>query len=95
MNIAKLYARGGFVTHLVRMDMGFEEVKDKVGLPEVNITAEQQHVAKVDSQIRLMKERRRCSTSYMLDCGIKYIHKHIIIHMLYNVCPWMNEFPMK
>ena len=39
MKILKLYARCGFVTRLVLMDMKFEKFKYKFGLLEVNNTA--------------------------------------------------------
>ena len=77
MKTVKLYSRGGFLTRLVLMDMIFKKVKYKVDLLEVNNTSSQEHVAEIEGKIRLMKERTRCSTSDMLDCGIKYLHKHI------------------
>ena len=39
MKIVKLYARCGFVTFLVLMDVEFEKVKEKTVLLEVNTTA--------------------------------------------------------
>ena len=42
-----------------------------------------------------MKEKTWCLISYMLDCGIKYLHNQIVIHMVYNVCIWLNEFLLK
>ena len=63
------------------MDMEFGKVKDKVGLLEVNTTAAREHVADIGKKI-LMKERTRCSTSEMLECGIKYLDKQIVIHMV-------------
>ena len=71
MRIVKLYARGGFLTHLVLMDMEFEKVKDKVGLLKVNTTEAGEHVAEIERQIRLMKDRTQCSTSDILGCGNK------------------------
>ena len=55
MRIVKLYARGGFLTHLVLMDMEFEKVKDKVGLLKVNTTEAGEHVAEIERKIRLLK----------------------------------------
>ena len=55
MKIVKLYARGGFVTCLVFMDMEFEKFKDIVGLLEVNITAAREHVAEIERQIILIR----------------------------------------
>ena len=50
---------------------------------------------KIKKHIYLMKERTRRLISFMLDCGIKYLHKQIVTHMVYNVCIWLNEFPLK
>ena len=71
MKTVKLYPKGGFVTRLVLMDMELEKVKYKVVLLEVNTIAAREHVAEIEIQIRLMKERTRCSTYDTLDCGIK------------------------
>ena len=70
MKTVKLYARGGFITHLVLMDVEFEKVEEKVGLLEGYTTASQEYIAYIERQIRLMKEITRCSTSDMLECGI-------------------------
>ena len=95
MNIIKLYARGRLVIRLFLMDMEFEKIKDKVGLVEINTTAAREHVGEIERQICLIKERKRCSTSYMLDCGMIYLPKQIVIHLVYNVCLWMNAFLLK
>ena len=47
MKTVKLYARGGFLTRLVLMDMEFGKVKDKVGLLEVNTTAARENVTEI------------------------------------------------
>ena len=92
MKIVKLYARGGFVICLVIMVMELENVKDKVGLLEVNTTASQEHAAKIERNIHLMKDRTQFSTSDMLYCGIKYLHKNISIHQVYNICLWLKIY---
>ena len=56
-----------------------------MGLAEVNTTAIRKHLEKIESQIRLIKERMRYSTSDMLDCGMTCLPKHIVIHLVYNV----------
>ena len=95
MKTVKSYARGGFVTQLFLMYMEFEKVKDKVGLTEVNTTAAREHVAKIERKNRLEKQRTWRSTSDMTDCGIKYLHTKIVINMVYNICLWLNELPLK
>ena len=44
INVVKLYNISGFVICLVLMDMEFENIKDKVGLVEVNTTVAREHV---------------------------------------------------
>ena len=62
---------------------------------EVNTTAAREHIAKSERQSFLMRERARFSTSDMLDCGIKYLHKQFVIHMVYTFFLWLNAFPLK
>ena len=66
-----------------------------MGMMEVNTTAAQEHVSDIERQISLIKERTLCSTSDMLDCGIKYLNKQIVIHLVYSVCLWLNAFLLK
>ena len=77
------------------MNMGFETVKYKVGLVEFNTTAARDHVGEIEIQIRLIKERTRCSNSDMLDCVMICLLKQILIHLVYNVCLWLNVFAFK
>ena len=77
------------------MDTEFEKIKDKVVLVEVNNTSAREHVGKIERQIRLVKERTRCSTSDMLACGMISLPKNIVIHLVYNVFLWLNMFPLK
>ena len=77
------------------MDMESEIIKDNVGLVEVNTTAARDHLGEIERQVRLVKERMRCSTSDMLDCGMIFLPKKIVIHLVYNFCLWLNVFPLK
>ena len=86
------YARGRFVTRLDLIDMEFKNIKDKVGLLEVNTTAAEQNVAEIERHISLMKYITQCSTSDMLYCGIKYFHKNISIHQVYNIYLWLKIY---
>ena len=43
----------------------------------------------------MIKDMTWCSTSDMLDCGIKYLHKQVIIYIIYNVCLLLNAFQIK
>ena len=77
------------------MDMEFGENKDKVALVKVNTTASREDVGELERQIRLIKERSRCSISDMSDCGVTYIPRQIVVHVVYNSCLWLNAFLSK
>ena len=62
---------------------------------EVINTAAREHVGEIERQIRLIKERTRCSTSDMLYCGMIRLHNQSVIHLVYNACLWLNVFPFK
>ena len=95
MKIVKLYAKGGFQVKVVLMDKEFDKIRDAVGHLEINTTAAREHVAKIERQIRTVKERMRCGTSSLLSCGIKHLHKQIVIHLVYDVTLKLNSFPRK
>ena len=42
--VIKLYGKGGFVMHVILMDMDFKKVKDKLDNVEVNIKSVREHV---------------------------------------------------
>ena len=44
MKVVKLYAKGGFVVHLVLMDMKFEKSREELHIVQVNTTAAREHV---------------------------------------------------
>ena len=71
------------------MDKEFNKVEVLVGLLETNTAAAREYVGKIEREIRLIKERTRCITT-----GFPYhwIPKMVIIHIIYGVCMWLNEF---
>ena len=85
MKIVKLYAKGGFQVKVVLMDKEFDKIRDAVGHLEINTTAVREHVAKIERQMWHVKERTRCKTAALLSCGIKHLHKQIVIHLVYDV----------
>ena len=87
--IVKLYAKGRCIVRLALMDNKFNKIEDLVGLLETNTTATREHVGKIKREIRLIKERTRCITT-----GFPYhwIPNMVIIHTIYGVCMWLNEF---
>ena len=56
MNILKLYTRGGSFVKVILMDKEFDRIKNQVGLLEVNTAVAREQVAKIEQQIRLVKE---------------------------------------
>ena len=71
------------------MDNEFDNIEDLVGLSETNLTAAGDHVGKIERETRLTKERIRYVTT-----GFPYhwIQKMVLIHTVYGVCMWLNEF---
>ena len=84
MKIVKLYAQGGFSVKVVLMDKEFDKIRDAVGHLEINTAAEREHVAEFERQIQTVKERTRCTTAALLNCGIKHLYKQIVIHLVYD-----------
>ena len=90
-----IYARGGFIIHVITMDMEFEKLKDApdMELIGVNITAAREHVDKNEQAIRIIKEQSRCVMKTLVITGILNIHKQIVIHMIYFVTMILNAVP--
>ena len=91
--VCMLYGRGGFVVRVILMDMEFEKVSDEIGLVEVNTAAAREHVGEIERSIRLMKERARCVVASLRRIGVKFLHKQILIRMVYHVVMWLNAVP--
>ena len=77
-NVCKHYYLGGFVVHLMLMDMEFEKIKEGFTAVEVNTTATWEHVAKIERAIRFDKERLMCVVSTLRNTGVRYYHRMII-----------------
>ena len=90
--IVNTYARGGFVIYLALMDIEFEKVRDKLAIIEVNTTAAREHVPETERQIRLIKERVRCTTS---DFPFDPIPRLVFIRIVYTCVMWINSIPRK
>ena len=90
--IVNTYARGGFVIYLALMYMEFEKVREKLAIIEVNTTAAREHVPETERQIRLIKERVRCTTS---DFPFDPIPRLVFIRIVYTCVMWINSIPRK
>ena len=74
------------------MEMGFEKVRDKLEIIEVNRTAAREHVPEIERQIRLIRERVRCTTIYF---PFDPIPRLVLIHVVYTCVMWINAIPRK
>ena len=72
------------------MDKEFDKIEDLVGLLETNTPAARENVGEIEREIRLIKEITRCVTT---EFPYHWIPKLVLIHMVYDVCMWLNEFP--
>ena len=90
--IVKLYAQGGFVVRLVLMDREFECIEDDFDKVVVNTSAAREHVGEIERQIRVVKERCRCTNSELREAGYQYYHRMVIIHLVYFVCMFVNGY---
>ena len=72
------------------MDMEFKEVTNNLGLIEVNTTAAQEYVGKIEQGIRTIKEHGR---SVIKNQPFKSLHKQIVVHLIYFVVICLNAFP--
>ena len=61
-----------------------------MGLVDVNTTAVREHVAEIEWGICLLKERSRCVVKSL---PYQYLHRQIVIQMVYFVCMMVNATP--
>ena len=59
---------------------------------EVNTTVAREHVPEIERQIRLIKERVRCTTS---DFPFDHIPRMVLIHVVYMCVMCINAIPRK
>ena len=57
----------------------------------VNTTAAREHVAEIERDLWQVKERVRCTSSKF---PFQFIPTMVLIYTVYNVCLWMNAFPL-
>ena len=56
--VVKLYGGGGFIIHVILMDMEFDKVAEIMGNIEVNIEVERENMGEVERKNRTLKESR-------------------------------------
>ena len=74
------------------MDMEFEKVQEKLAIIKVNTTAAREHVLDIERQIRLIKERVKCTIG---DFIFDPTHRLMLIHVVYTCVMWINAIPCK
>ena len=87
-----LYAQGGYIVKLALMDKYFDAVKEHIPFMEINTTAAREHVAKIEQVMQQVKERVRCKSSKF---PFQFIPTMVLIYTVYNVCLWLNVFPLQ
>ena len=54
--------------------------------------AAREHVVEIERVIGVIKEKEQC---IVLTIAFKYLHKQILIHIIYYVVIWINSLPNK
>ena len=90
--VIMLYARGGFIVNLALMDKVFDAIKEFLPFLEGNTAAAREHVGEIERDIQQIKERVRCTTSKF---PFKNIPTMVLINTMYNLCLWLNAFPIR
>jgi hypothetical protein len=89
--IIPTYACAGFTVQTILIDNEFEKVRDHVSMMNLNTTAANEHVGKVEHRIEVIKEWAR-----RILCTLPYSHlpRQMLIHLLHFVVMWLNSFPV-
>ena len=90
--VISLYARGGFIVNLALMHKEFDKGQEHIPFLQINTTAAREHVGEIEREIRQIKERTHCTTS---DFPFEHIPTMVLIYAVYNVCLWLNAFPIR
>ena len=78
--------------NLALMDKEFDAVKEYVPFLQINTTAAREHVGEIERELRTVKEQVRCTTG---EFPFQSILTMILIYTVYNVCLWLNVFPIR
>jgi hypothetical protein len=93
-NVQAVYAARGFQLKSMLMDGEFVPLKHELATIGIvlNTTAANEHVPKIERQIRVIKERVR-ATRHSLP--FKMIPLIMLIELIYSTILWINAFPPK
>ena len=93
-NAKAVYTARGFNVHKVLMDGEFAPLKHLLAEMKVqlNLTAANEHVPRIERQIRVIKERVRAARHTL---PFKIIPLLMLIELIYTSTMWINAFPPK
>jgi len=92
--VVKIYQFHGFVPHTALMDGEFAPLSNdlhSMGM-RLNIAAANEHVPKIERQIRVVKEHVRCIRHTL---PFSHILVTMLIQLVYHAVMWLNSFPPK
>ena len=72
------------------MDNEFEKVRNHLPAINLNLPAAGEHVAEIERQIRVIKERSRGIINTL---PYPHLPQMMLIHLLHFVVMWLNNFP--
>ena len=87
--IVNIYARECFTIRVIFMYMEFEKVSDDMELVKLNTTAARQNMVEIERVVGLIKER---AISVIANLPFASLHKTIVIHLIYFLALWLNDF---
>ena len=97
-NLSKLVSRvittnavAGFKVQTIMMDMEFQPLQELLPNVVVNTTAANEHVAKIERRIRVVKERARAIINTL---PYRRLPKRMVVKVMYFVTMWLNSFPV-
>ena len=82
-----IYRRGGYMVRTCLMDMEFEPLVNCIDEVIVNTTAAREDIGEIECGIRVIEEQACCVISKL---PFKFLHKQVVINLVYFVVFWLN-----
>ena len=73
------------------MDQEFDKIESDAPM-EINTTGAKEHVAEIERQIKMIKDRARAT---LLEVPFRMLPKQMVVHLIYFVCHWIYAWPNK
>ncbi len=90
LKIVRLYARAGFIVHIIMMDQEFDKVKDTCMMVKLITTTAREHAGEIKRYIQTITER---SHTLMSDPPYTKLPHQVVIHLVYFAVLWLNSLP--